>query len=73
MPTIMISVLPDGIPVDTMEDDDEGKSCPLPAQDEELKLRLQQGVGIDDCPRPDQKAEHNGTFGAHEPGQIAKT
>lgn len=36
MTTIMISVLPDGIPVDTMGDDDDGKSCPLPTQDEEL-------------------------------------
>jgi len=36
MTTIMISVLPDGMPVDKMESDDDGKSCPLPTQDEDL-------------------------------------
>ncbi len=36
MTTIMISVLPDGMPVDKMESDDDGKSCPLPTQDDEL-------------------------------------
>lgn len=36
MPTIMISILPDGaIPVDKMSDDD-GKNCPLPTQDADL-------------------------------------
>ena len=35
MATIVISVLPEGIPVDKMSDDD-GKSCPLPTKDEAL-------------------------------------
>ena len=33
MPTITISILPDGIPVDKMEEDDNGSSCPLATQD----------------------------------------
>jgi hypothetical protein len=36
MVNIMISILPDGMPVDTMQDDDEGNTCPLPTQDEDL-------------------------------------
>ena len=28
MPTIMISILPDGIPVDKMEENDNGSNCP---------------------------------------------
>ena len=40
MPTIMISIMPDGgIPVDKMEEDDEGNNCPLPTQDEELNAK----------------------------------
>jgi hypothetical protein len=35
MPTIQISILPDMVPVDQYDDDD-GKNCPLPTQDEEL-------------------------------------
>ena len=38
MPTIMISILPDGMPVDKMEDDDDGKSCPLPTQDADMNM-----------------------------------
>ena len=36
MVNIMISVLPDGIPVDKMEETEEGYTCPLPTQDTEL-------------------------------------
>lgn len=36
MPTIQISILPDMIPVDQYDDDDNGNSCPLPTQDAEL-------------------------------------
>ena len=36
MPTIMISILPDGIPVDKMEETEEGNTCPLPTQDPDL-------------------------------------
>ena len=36
MPTVMISILPDGIPVDKMEETEEGNTCPLPTQDPEL-------------------------------------
>lgn len=37
MPTIMISVLPDGaIPVDKMNKDEEGKSCPVATKDAEV-------------------------------------
>jgi len=36
MVNIMISVLPDGIPVDKMEETEEGYTCPLPTQDPEL-------------------------------------
>lgn len=36
MPVIQISILPDMIPVDEYDDDDNGNSCPLPTQDEEL-------------------------------------
>lgn len=36
MPTIQISILPDMIPVDKYDDDDDGKSCPLPTKDPEL-------------------------------------
>ena len=38
MPTIMISILPDGMPVDTMEESDEGSSCPLPTQDADINM-----------------------------------
>ena len=38
MPTIMISILPDGMPVDTMEESDEGSSCPLPTQDADMNM-----------------------------------
>jgi hypothetical protein len=49
MPTIMISIMPDdGIPVDKMEEDDEGNNCPLPTQDEELNDKNRQ-VCIDDA------------------------
>lgn len=37
MPTIVISLLNDGaIPVDQMENDDDGKSCPLATQDPDI-------------------------------------
>lgn len=37
MPTIVISLLNDGaIPVDKMENDDDGKSCPLATQDPDI-------------------------------------
>lgn len=36
MPTIQISILPDLIPVDQYDDDDNGNSCPLPTQDADL-------------------------------------
>ena len=37
MATIIISLLPDGaIPVDEYEETEEGSSCPLPTQDEDL-------------------------------------
>ena len=36
MPTIMISIMPDGIPVDKMDEDDNGSSCPIATQDEEV-------------------------------------
>ena len=49
MPTIMISIMPDGgIPVDKMEEYDEGNNCPLPTQDEELNDKNRQ-VCIDDA------------------------
>jgi hypothetical protein len=38
MTTIMISILPDGMPVDTMEQSEEGNSCPLPTQDEDMNM-----------------------------------
>jgi len=34
----MISILPDGMPVDTMEESDEGSSCPLPTQDADMNM-----------------------------------
>ena len=39
MPTIQISILPDMVPVDQYDDDDNGNSCPLPTQDEELNSK----------------------------------
>ena len=36
MPTIMISVLPDGVPVDTMEESDDGAQCPLATVDSDV-------------------------------------
>ena len=38
MPTIMISILPDGMPVDKMEETEEGNSCPLPTQDPDMNM-----------------------------------
>ena len=34
----MISILPDGMPVDTMTENEEGSSCPLPTQDEDMNM-----------------------------------
>lgn len=43
MTTIVISLLPDGaIPVDKYEEDEDGKSCPLPTQDPELNDKNRQ-------------------------------
>lgn len=36
MPTIMISVMSEGVPVDSMAETEEGNSCPLPTQDPDL-------------------------------------
>ena len=36
MPTIMISIMPDGIPIDKMEKGDDGSSCPVATQDAEV-------------------------------------
>tara|TARA_R110000803_G_scaffold50983_1_gene105628 strand:+ start:302 stop:679 length:378 start_codon:yes stop_codon:yes gene_type:complete len=36
MTTIMISILPEGMAVDTMDEDESGNTCPLPTQDDEL-------------------------------------
>lgn len=36
MPTIQISILPDLVPVDQYDEDDNGNSCPLPTQDADL-------------------------------------
>ena len=36
MAGIMITILPDGMPVDSMEETEEGNACPLPTQDAEL-------------------------------------
>ena len=47
MPTIMISILPDGMPVDKMEETEEGNVCPLPTQDPELNDMNRQ-VAIDE-------------------------
>ena len=38
MTTIMISILPEGIPVDKMEATEEGFSCPLPTQDADTNM-----------------------------------
>ena len=42
MPTIMISILPDGMPVDKMEETEESNVCPLPTQDIELNIENRQ-------------------------------
>ena len=47
MPTIMISILPDGMPVDKMEETKEGNVCPLPTQDPELN-DMNREVAIDE-------------------------
>jgi hypothetical protein len=36
MTTIMISIMPEGIPVDKMDRDDSGASCPIATHDEEV-------------------------------------
>lgn len=49
MPTIIISMLPDGsIPVDEYEEDEEGMACPLPTQDEDLNAENRQ-VAVDEA------------------------
>jgi hypothetical protein len=49
MATIVISLLPDGaIPVDEYEETEEGSSCPLPTQDEDLNAENKQ-VAIDEA------------------------
>ena len=48
MPTIMISIMPDGIPVDKMQDgDDGGPSCPIATQDAEANLEAQEIAVMD--------------------------
>ena len=36
MTTIMISIMPEGIPVDKMDGGDDGSSCPIATHDEEV-------------------------------------
>ena len=49
MATIVISLLPDGaIPVDEYEENEEGMSCPLPTQDEDLNAENRQ-IAVDDA------------------------
>ena len=49
MPTIMISILPDGaIPVDKMSDGDNGNNCPLPTQDAELNAENRE-IAVDEA------------------------
>lgn len=49
MPTIMISILPDGaIPVDKMSDDDNGNNCPLPTQDDDLNAENRE-IAVDEA------------------------
>jgi hypothetical protein len=36
MTTIMISIMPEGIPVDKMDGGDDGSSCPIATYDEEV-------------------------------------
>jgi len=43
----MISILPDGMPVDKMEETEEGNVCPLPTQDPELN-DMNREVAIDE-------------------------
>ncbi len=38
MTTIMISILPDGMPVDKMEESDDGHACPIPTQDPDANM-----------------------------------
>lgn len=42
MTTFMITILPEGMPVDKMEENEEGKNCPLPTQDPELNAENRQ-------------------------------
>lgn len=39
MTTLMITIIPDGTPVDKMEETEEGHACPLPTQDPEVNER----------------------------------
>lgn len=49
MPTIIISMLPDGsIPVDEYEENEEGEACPLSTQDEDLNAENRQ-VAVDEA------------------------
>ena len=70
MPTIMISIMPDGIPVDKMDGDDNGSSCPIATQDEEVndvnKMYAQDEANYRD-PSEDgavETEEHCGNCGA---------
>ena len=38
MTTIMITILPDGMPVDKMEETEQGYTCPLPSQDPDANM-----------------------------------
>ena len=43
MPSIMISIIPDGIPVDKMQDgDDGGPSCPIATKDAEANMEAKE-------------------------------
>ena len=44
---IMISIIPDGMAVDKMEETEEGNTCPLPTQDEELNAE-NRGMAIEE-------------------------
>jgi hypothetical protein len=73
MTTIVIKILPEGMPVDKMEADESGDSCPLPTQDIKLNIENRQEA-IDEYqygplnPELDETGENNDFW-----EKIAKT
>ena len=55
MPTIMISIMPDGIPVDKMDGDNDGPSCPSATLAAHRLLKMARSTMRTVCPQRNKR------------------